>query len=41
MEIIWKDLLGYQGLYQVSNMGDVKSLSKIIKTKGNGLRNTK
>jgi len=38
---IWKDVLGYEGLYQVSNLGRVKSLPKswlnkykaIIKTK--------
>lgn len=26
---IWKDIVGYEGLYQVSNMGGVKSLPKI------------
>jgi len=33
MEEIWKDVLGYEGLYQVSNLGKVKSLnkSKILK----------
>jgi hypothetical protein len=25
---IWKDIPGYEGMYQVSNMGNVKSLSK-------------
>lgn len=25
---IWKDIIGYEGLYQVSNMGRVKSLEK-------------
>lgn len=25
---IWKDVIGYEGLYQVSNLGRVKSLSK-------------
>ena len=33
---IWKDIIGYEGLYQVSNMGDIKSLrlykDKILKT---------
>lgn len=28
MELIWKDILGYEGLYQVSNSGLVKSLPK-------------
>lgn len=27
MEEIWKDVVGYEGLYQVSNMGNVKSLN--------------
>jgi hypothetical protein len=26
---IWKDVIGYEGLYQVSNLGNVKSLSKV------------
>lgn len=29
---IWKDIKGYEGLYQVSNIGRVKSLSKLKKT---------
>lgn len=36
MEEIWKDIKGYEGLYQVSNLGRVKSLfrySKILKNK--------
>lgn len=28
MEEIWKDIAGYEGLYQVSNMGRVKSLER-------------
>lgn len=27
MEEIWKDIAGYEGLYQVSNLGNVKSLN--------------
>lgn len=27
---IWKDIKGYEGLYQVSNLGRVKSLKKTI-----------
>ena len=34
MKEIWKDVLGYEGLYQVNNYGNVKSLSRTI-TKGN------
>ena len=29
-EEIWKDIKGYEGLYQVSNEGRVKSLSRTI-----------
>ena len=29
MEEVWKDIVGYEGLYQVSNYGRVKSLDKI------------
>ena len=46
MKEIWKDIKGYEGLYQVSNLGRVKSLErydsynrkvdeKILKTKEN------
>lgn len=28
MEEIWKDIKGYEGLYQVSNMGRVKAINK-------------
>ena len=34
MQEIWKDVVGYEGLYQVSNLGIVKSLfryKKILK----------
>ena len=27
---IWKDVKGYEGLYQVSNRGNVKSLDRLI-----------
>ena len=37
MQEIWKDIKGFEGLYKVSNLGNVKSLTKIIKTK-NGNR---
>lgn len=30
MKEIWKDVDGYDGLYQVSNLGNVRRLSKII-----------
>lgn len=34
MEEVWKDIEGYEGLYQVSNLGRVKSLEKIVLNKG-------
>ena len=34
MKEVWKDILGYEGLYQVNECGNVKSLSRTI-TKGN------
>jgi hypothetical protein len=37
MEEIWKDIQGFEGLYQVSNLGRVKSLDCCVKN-GNGLR---
>lgn len=33
MEEQWKDIKGYEGLYQVSNLGRVKSLERYIQTK--------
>lgn len=30
MEEIWKDIKGFEGLYQVSNLGRVKSLKKTV-----------
>lgn len=33
---IWKDILGYEGLYQVSDLGRVRSLDRIVpRKKGN------
>jgi hypothetical protein len=29
MQEIWKDIEGYEGLYQVSNLGNVKSLRRL------------
>jgi len=40
MEIeIWKDLVGYEGFYQISNLGRIKSLSRIVITKKGVKRN--
>ncbi len=35
---IWKDIHGYEGLYQVSNLGRVRSYDRIVKCKGNSER---
>lgn len=32
----WKDIKGYEGLYQVSNYGRIKSLDRIVTQKTNG-----
>lgn len=32
-EEIWKDILGYKGFYQVSNLGRVRSVDRIVKGK--------
>ena len=37
---IWKDIIGYEGLYQISNFGRVKSLKRIVKHK-NSTKNIK
>lgn len=34
MKEIWKDIKGYEGLYQVSNLGNIKSLGRLV-TRGN------
>jgi hypothetical protein len=38
MEEIFKDIPNYEGLYQVSNLGNVKSLPKNVKMPNGGLR---
>lgn len=35
MEEIWRDIKGYEGCYQVSNFGRVKSLDRYVATTGN------
>ena len=34
---IWKDIQGYEGLYQVSNLGRVKSLGRFIESRLKGV----
>jgi len=38
---IWKDIKGYEGLYQISNLGRVKSLSRLVLCKSRSKRQTK
>ena len=40
MTEIWKDIPGYEGLYQVSNLGRVKSLSRIVNYGGRKRKTT-
>lgn len=35
---IWKDVVGYEGLYQVSNLGRVRSLERTCASKNSALR---
>ena len=35
MKEIWKPVVGYEGLYEVSNLGKIKRLSSVIKDKRN------
>jgi len=35
---VWKDVPNYEGMYQVSNLGNVKSLDKIVSHYPNGTR---
>jgi hypothetical protein len=37
----WKDIKGYEGFYQVSNLGNIKSLSRYVNNKHNTLSLTK
>ncbi len=34
---VWKDIPGYEGHYQVSNLGSVKSIERLRRTKGTGI----
>lgn len=36
MNEIWKDIKNFEGYYQVSNLGRIKSLERIVKSRGNG-----
>jgi len=41
MKETWKDIKGYEGSYQVSNLGRVRSLDRMVKHKKEGLRKQK
>lgn len=41
MEEIWKDIKGYEGLYQVSNKGNIKSLDRTTGIKKHGIHRLK
>ena len=34
MQEIWKDVPSYEGIYEVSNLGRVKSLGRKVRNKG-------
>lgn len=38
---VWKDIIGYEGLYQVSNLGRVRSYDKVIKMSDGRVRHDK
>jgi hypothetical protein len=38
---IWKDVVGYEGFYKISNLGRVKSLARLIKNDFRKFRQTK
>ena len=38
MNEIWKDIPGYEGYFKVSNLGNFKSLDRIVKYKNDGTR---
>ena len=40
MKEIWKDVFGYEGFYQVSNLGNVKSLDRVVDCKPSATRDS-
>jgi len=38
---IWKDVIGFEGLYQISNLGNVKNLSRVVNSSHNAKRTIK
>lgn len=41
MEEVWKDVNGYEGFYQVSNYGRIKSVDRTVASRGNYINNIK
>lgn len=37
LEEVWKPVVGYEGLYEVSNLGRVRRISGYIKARGNSI----
>lgn len=38
---IWKDIEGYEGLYQVSNLGRVRGIEKLVRSKHSSIKTVK
>jgi hypothetical protein len=38
---VWKDILGYEGVYEISSLGRLKSLSRVIETRKGVFANIK
>ena len=36
MQEIWKDIPDYEGIYQVSNLGNIKSIKRIVNSISGG-----
>ena len=39
MQEIWKEIKGYEGYFEVSNLGNFRSKDRIVKYKKDGIRN--
>jgi hypothetical protein len=37
---IWKDIPGFEGWYQASDLGNIRSVERMVKTKGGALRHS-
>jgi len=41
MNELWKDIIGYEGVYQISNKGKIRSLDRLLNTSNNSFRSCK